>query len=382
MSNPFDRLSLERLRRRRSEKWARYPNDVLPAFVAEMDFPLAEPIREALHEAVDLGDTGYAHPNRIADAFADFARSWFDWSVDPGRVVMVPDVMVGAAEVIRLVTKPRERVVIDTPAYPPFWKTLREYEREVVEVPLLRTSAGWDLDLAQTERAFAAGARAYLFCNPHNPTGRVFPRDRLERIAALAERYDVVVVADEIHGLLTLRGAVHVPFVSLGDRAARRAVTVTSASKAWNVAGLKCALLVAGSDEMRATLASLPSGLLDRAGHFRVIAGIAAFRHGAPWLRAALEQLDRNRRLLSELLADDLPAVRYVPPQAGYLAWLDCAPLGLGPDPAAVFLERGRVAVNRGLDFGDVGAGFVRVNMGTSTEILTEVVSRMSAAVK
>jgi len=381
MIDGFDQVSLEMLRRRRSEKWATYPADVLPAFVAEMDFPLAAPIKDALLDAITLGDTGYALPNGVAEAFAEFARSWLSWSVEPARVVLVPDVMVGAAEVIRVVTKPGDGVVIDTPAYPPFWSTIREYGRGFVEVPLQRTATGWDLDLEALERAFASGARAYLLCNPHNPTGRVFTRAQLQRIADLANRYEVAVIADEIHGLLTLPGASHVPFVSLGEVAARNAVTVISASKAWNIAGLKCALVVAGSDEMRARLAQLPVDLRDRTGHFGVLASIAAFRQGGPWLRALVSHLDRNRHLLSELLADRLPGVRYVPPEAGYLAWLDCAELRLGPDPAARFLERGRVALSRGLDFGQNGAGFVRLNMGTSSQLLAQTVARMADAI-
>jgi cystathionine beta-lyase len=290
--------------------------------------------------------------------------------------------MVGVGEVIRIVTAPGDRVAFNTPAYPPFWTTIREYGREVLEVPLRHTRAGWDLDLDALERAFASGARAYLFCNPHNPTGRVFPRAQLERIAGLAGRYGVAVIADEIHGFLTLPSAMYVPFVSLGEDAARNAVTLTSASKAWNVAGLKCALIVAGSAELRERLRALPHELVGRAGHFGVLASIAAFRDGGSWLRALLAHLDRNRTLLSELLADRLPPVRYVPPEASYLAWLDCGELGLGAEPAAHFLEHGRVALARGLNYGREGAGFVRLNIGTTAALLTEAVSRMATAVE
>jgi cystathionine beta-lyase len=292
----------------------------------------------------------------------------------------VADVMTGAAEVLRALTDPGARVVINTPAYPPFWPTLREYGREVVEVPLLRTATGWDLDFDGLERAFAAGAGAYLLCNPHNPTGRVFERTQLERVAAIAERFGAVVVADEIHGPLTLPGARHVPFVSLGERAARNAVTLMSASKAWNIAGLKCAVVVAGSEEVRERLRAMPKELVGRVGHFGALASIAAFTEGLPWLRALHAHLDRNRRGLGELLAARLPSVRYIPPEASYLAWLDCSGLGIGPDPAAHFLDRGRVALVRGLNFGAEGAGFVRLNMGTSAGLLTEIVSRMARA--
>ena len=290
--------------------------------------------------------------------------------------------MVGAAEVLRLTTPPDSGIVINTPAYPPFAPTIREYGRRVVDVPLLRTTPGWELDLAGLERAFRARARGYLLCNPHNPTGRVLSRAELERIAALARRYDVVVVADENHAPLTLPGAVHTPFVSLSPEVLPPAVTVISAAKAWNVAGLKCAVVVAGAEALRARLATLPAEVQTRAGHLGVLAAIAAFREGRPWLRGLLAHLDRNRRLLAELLATHLPAVGYVPPQASYLAWLDCTALGLGDDPAAHFLAHGRVALSRGLDFGANGAGFVRLNMGTSRALLEEAVQRMAAALR
>ncbi len=379
MADPFNDCSLPELRKRRSEKWTTYPADVLPAFVAEMDFGLAEPIERTLLEAIGRGDTGYAHPVGLGEAFAEFAWAWFQWAVDPEQVVLVPDVMIGVAEALRLVTEPGSGIVINTPAYPPFFPTISEYGRRVVDVPLLRTALSWELDFDGLERAFRDGARAYLLCNPHNPTGRVFSRADLERIAELARRYDVAVVADENHAPLTLTGAVHTPFVSLDD-APPLAVTVISAAKAWNIAGLKCAVAVAGSAEMRARLATLPAEVVSRAGHLGVLAAIAAYREGQPWLRDLLVHLDGNRKLLTQLLAAQLPMVGYVPPQASYLAWLDCAPLGLGDDPAARFLARGRVALSRGLDFGPNGAGFARLNMGTSRALLTEAVTRMRAA--
>jgi cystathionine beta-lyase len=378
----FEELSLDALRGRRSEKWRAYPPDVLPAWVAEMDFALAEPVKRALHAAVARDDCGYAHPDGLPEAFAAYAQQRFGWPVDPGMVRLAPDVMRGAAEVLRVATAPGDGVVINPPVYPPFFATIAEIGRRVVEVPLARTGGGWVLDLAALEAAFAAGATAYLLCNPHNPTGRALGRAELEAIAELAARHRVLVVADEIHAPLTLPGAVHTPWVALGGPAAEHGVTVTSASKAWNIAGLKCAVVVAGSRRARELLARLPPDLHDRAGILGVLASIAAFREGGPWLDGLLAHLDRNRRLLTELLAAELPAVGYVAPEAGYLAWLDCAGLGLGDDPAARFLERGRVALSHGPDFGAPGAGFARLNMGTSRALLAEAVRRVSHAVR
>jgi cystathionine beta-lyase len=376
----FDDLSLEALRGRRSQKWAAYEADVLPAWVAEMDFPLAPAVRDGLLEAVARGDCGYAHPGRLAEAFAAFAATRFGWELDPGRVWLVPDVVVGIAEVLRLLTAPGDGVLVNPPVYPPFYAVIADGERRLLTAPLVESSEGWQLDLDAVEDAFARGARAYLLCNPHNPTGRVLAVAELEQIAELANRYDAVVISDEIHAPLTLPGATHTPFPMLGDERARRAVTITGASKAWNLAGLKAALVVAGSATMQAELKRLPRELVVHSGHLGVWASISAFDSGGSWLDSLVSYLDGNRRLLEELLSAELPQVRYVPPQAGYLAWLDCRALPLGEDPAASFLERGRVALSSGPRFGEQGRGFARLNFGTSRQLLSEAVRRMAAA--
>lgn len=377
----FDSLDMAILAGRRSYKWRAFPPDVLPAFVAEMDFPLADCVTRALREAVDSGDCGYAWPYQLADAFADFARQRHGWEVDPGRVFLVADVMAGVDEVLTLATRPGDGVVVNTPVYPPFFHHIAARGRRVVEVPLVKSPGRWELDLGALEEAFAAGAGAYLLCNPHNPTGRVATRTELEEIAGLADRYDIVVLADEIHAPLTLPGVVHTPYAALGDEAARRAVTLTSASKAFNFAGLKCAVVVAGSEQMRRCLTDLPEAATFQAGLLGVIASIAAWRDGGPWLDELLEYLNANRSRMTELLALHLPAIGYVPPEAGYLAWLDCRALDLGDDPGAAFVERGKVALGRGVHFGAPGAGFARLTMGTSTAILEQIVKRMASAV-
>ena len=379
----FEDLSLAKLRGRLSAKWTTYPADVLPAWVAEMDFPLAEPIKQRLRRAIDADDCGYAQPRLLHQPFVAFARSRYGWTVDPSRIRVGPEVMVVVGEILRVVTKAGDGVVINPPVYPPFFATIEEVGRTVVEVPLAHVpGGGWDLDLDALEKAFAAGAKAYLLCNPHNPTGRVLEKVQLEEIATLAKRYGVIVIADEIHAPMVLPGAVHVPFASVSEPLGANAITVTSASKAWNVAGLKCAVMVAGSSAMQSALKKLPKEFEERTGHLGVISSMAAFEEGAPYLDGLLAHLDRNRVLLAELLGVYLPAVRYIPPQAGYLAWLDCSALGLGDDPAKVFLKKGKVALMRGLDFGRQGACFARVNMGTSGAILSEVVGRMGKAIE
>jgi cysteine-S-conjugate beta-lyase len=364
----FDDVSLGELRQRRSAKWTRYPADVLPAWVAETDFPLAPPVRTALAAAVARDDTGYADQRGFAEAFAAFAAERWSWEVDPARTLLVADIMSGIAEVLRALTAPGDRVVVNPPVYAPFFGTTREVGRLVEEVPLVDRG----LDLDGLERAFAGGARAYLLCNPHNPTGTVFGRAELAAVAELAARHGVLVVSDEVHAPMTLPGATHTPYLTVAEHG----VALVSASKAWNVPGLKAALAV-----VRATdLARIPVHISYHTGHFGVLAAEAAFTDGVAWLDELVTHLDVQRQRVGDLLASDLPQVRYVPPQAGYLAWLDCRPLELGDDPSVAFLERGRVALSPGPAFGEPGRGFARLNFGTSGALLAEAVARMRSA--
>jgi cystathionine beta-lyase len=380
---PFAALSLEDLRARRSMKWRRYGADVLPLWVAEMDVTLAPPVSEALLAAVRRGDTGYSHPGQLAEAYAAFSARRFGWAPDPAQALLMPDVMDAIVEVLRVVTDPGAGVAINPPVYHPFFSFIADAGRRVVEVDLLERGAGeYALDLAGLERTFAAGeATAYLLCNPHNPTGTVFGREDLLAVGDLAQRYGVRVLVDEIHAPLTYPGVRAVPFLSLADRseAAARAFVFVSASKAWNLAGLKAALALAGPEAVD-DLRRVPEEASFGAGLLGVLAGEAALRDGEPWLDKVLDALDANRMLLAELVAKYLPAVGYRPPDATYLGWLDCRPLGLGEDPAARFLTRGAVALSSGPAFGAPGRGFARLNFATSPEVLGEAVRRMAAA--
>lgn len=375
----FDTLRLADLRQRRSAKWREY-GDALPVWIAESDVPLAEPVARVLHEAVDRGDTGYAHPDELRETVVGWIGRVYDWRIATDDVLVLPDVMTGVAEVLRVVTGPGDGVVINTPVYPPFAATVAQVGRRVVEVPLISDPGGWSLDVDGLERAFACGARAYLLCSPHNPVGAVWPADVLAAVARLAARYDVTVLADEIHAPLTLPGADHTPYPLVSSDAADQSVLLTSASKAWNLAGLKCAVAVAGSPRMRAALDRTDPHLRWGVGHLGALAMIAALRDGSEWLDGLLAHLDRNRALLGKLLADHLPGVGYQPPQASYLTWLDCRALGLGPDPAAAFLRSG-VALSSGPDFGPPGEGFARLNIATTEALVEEAVRRMARAV-
>ena len=381
--SPLTELAIADLRRRRSSKWREYPDDVLPLWVAEMDTPLAPPVREALLTAIELGDAGYVDKGELREAYCEFALARFGWVLEPRLCSVVPDVMTGVTAVLAQVTSPGDGVVIMTPVYPPFFSYLSLAGRRIVEAPLAWSySTGYVPDLDRIADAFAQpDVTSCLISNPHNPTGLVFSRDDLLTIGDLADRYDVRLIVDEIHSPLVYPGSVHTPLLSLVDEseAAARAFTVVSASKAWNVPGLKAAVAIAGPESASA-LSRVPLEVFEGTGLWGVLASEAAFRHGGPWLASVLVGLDVNRRLLGELLAEALPEIWYVAPAATYLAWLDCRELGLGDDPAKVFLDRGRVAVNGGHLFGEPGRGFVRLNFGTSPEILSEDVIRLASA--
>ena len=387
MSNPFARLDLDQLRRRQSLKWRAYPSDVLPQWVAEMDTLPAEPVRAALEDALAIGDTGYPWGTGYAEAYAGFAADQWGWRPDPADMSPVADVMNGVVEALRLVTGRGDTVVLVPPVYPPFFAFVRSMGRDLLDAPL---GADNRLDLGVLEQAFATATQGHrraaaLLCNPHNPTGTVHTAAELSAVAALADRYGVRVVVDEIHAPLVYDAGLpgdadrFTPYLSLP--AASRGFVVFSASKGWNLAGLKAALIVAGPDA-RSELERLPEEVSHGPSALGVLAHTVALREGREWLAEHLSALDEHRRLLGELLTAALPEVGYTPPASTYLAWLDCRPLDLPDEPAEVFLERGRVALFAGEDFGAGGSGHVRLNFATSPAVLAEAVQRMAAAVR
>ena len=376
-------LPLAELRERSSEKWREYPADVLPLFVAETDFPLAPTISSALRRAVDIGDTGYiASRTPLPETYADFALRRFGWHVDPMQMRTTADVSMGIVEILRRVTQPGERVVVTPPVYPPFYDLVSEAGAEVARVPLVDTGTQWELDLDGIRAAFEDGATALLLCNPHNPTGTVHSRDSLAVLAEIADEYGAAVISDEIHALLAQPGTGFTPFLDVGDAAERVGYAVVSASKAFNLAGLKCALMVTASDRTGAVVRGLPIEVEWRTGQFGLLAAVAAFSDESDaWLDGLLRTLDANRLLLEDLLASKLPAARYRIPDAGYLAWIDLSGLGWGDNPARRILKEAKVALHFGPAFGEQGRGFVRLNFGTSPEIITEAIERIASLV-
>jgi cystathionine beta-lyase len=370
---------LATLHMRRSEKWSGHDPDVLESTVAEMDFPLAPDVTAALHAAVDRHDLGYTPPKAgpLAAAFAAFARRQLGWTVDQDQVTLVPDVMAGLIELCTALVAPGEQVAFCTPAYPPFFAELPQARVKLVSLALGPAGV---IDLEKLEAGLAAGVRALVLTNPHNPTGRVASPAELEQTAELCASYDCWVFADEIHAPLVLAGATHTPWLEVSDAARERGIALTSASKAFNMAGLKAALMITASDRAREAVQRIPL-LTDRVGILGVIAAEAAFTQGDRWLDAVRGQLTTNRALLGELLQAQLPKINWKPPDASYLAWLDCRALALGDDPAEAFLAWGRVALSRGLDYGPEGAGYVRLNFGTSPEHVADAVRRIARAV-
>ncbi|CAN7267430.1 aminotransferase class I/II-fold pyridoxal phosphate-dependent enzyme [Microbacterium sp. LjRoot45] len=377
---PLEALPLDALRRRSSTKWQSYPDDVIPMFVAETDFALAEPITAVLHAAIDAGDTGYTPPDPgLRATFAAYAARHWGWTVDPARVRSTGDVMMGVVELLRATIQPGDRVIIAPPVYPPFSMCIPEAGGVVEEVPLIDDGAGWSLDLAGIDAALAGGARAVLLCNPHNPTGTVHSRASLAALADLAHRHGAVVISDEIHAPLVHDGP-FTPFLAASDTAAEVGYAVTSASKAYNLAGLKCALMITAADGPSAVLRGLWPEVEWRTGLFGALAGVAAFDEASDaWLAGLKTTLDRNRRLLAELLAEHLPLARYRVPDAGYLAWIDVSAYGWGDDPARRILTDAKVALHHGPLFGAQGIGHVRLNFGCSPDLLRTAIARIGA---
>lgn len=382
MSTPVLGATVAELRRdRTSVKWVAYPPDVLPLWVAEMDAAPCPAVAEAVSAAVRRGDTGYGWGPRYAAAVARYAQEEWGWEVDTSAAMIVPDVMIGAAELLRLLTDEGGPVVVSPPVYDSFFGFVDAIGRRRLDAPLTPEGRLDPDSLRAAFRAATAGGEraAYLLCNPHNPTGTVHSPAELASLAALAEEHGVRVVADEIHAPVVYAGGPgFTPYLTVPG--AERGFSVFSPSKGWNLAGLKSALAMAGPGAV-ADFRRLHEVNTHGSSHIGAIAHVAAMVDGRGWLEQLVGELDANRALLGRLLAEHLPGVRWQAPQATYLAWLDCRRLELGPQPAERFLEQ-RVALSEGRPFGTGGEGHVRLNLATSTEILTEAVHRMAKAVR
>ncbi|WP_076258881.1 MalY/PatB family protein [Intrasporangium flavum] len=380
MPGPILGASLDELRRdRTSVKWRRYDPDVLPLWIAEMDARPCPAVVEAVGAAVRRGDTGYAWTGVYAEAFAEHAEATWGWRPDPAATVRVTDVLTGITHLLGLLTDPGGPVVLTTPVYNAFFEVVEAAGRRVVEAPL---GADHRLDLDSLAKAFgtatAGGSRAVLLLsNPHNPTGTVHTAEELQALARLADEHGVRVVSDEIHGALVYGSSTFTPYLAVPGTG--RGIVVSSASKAWNLAGLKAAIIAPGPDAA-SDVRRLHPFVTFGASHLGVVAHVAAWRDGREWLARLVSELDANRALLARLVADRLPEARLVVPEATYLAWLDLRGLGLGDRPATRLVDIARVALSDGPAFGSVGAGHARLNFATSPEILTEAIDRIAGS--
>jgi cystathionine beta-lyase len=383
VSSAFDAVDVDRLRQRRTVKWRLYGDDVLAAWVAEMDFDVAPVVRAAILDAVDREDFGYVEPDlsELTTACAAFSVDRFGWEVPPARIVAVADVLRGIWAGLDAFAPAGRPVVVPTPAYPPFFEVIELTGRTVVPVPLVVHGGRDSLDLDAIDAALAAGASTVLLCSPHNPTGRVFTRDELGDLAEIVERHRARVIADEVHAALAHPSATHVPYASVSEVAAGHSVTVTSASKAFNLAGLKCAQLIATNHDDASRLRAMKVFEVPGPTPIGIAASTAAYRDGGPWLDELVAYLAENRVHLVERLAGDLPGVTCRPPEATFLAWLDCAALGT-EDPARFFLDDAKVALSDGPPFGPGCEQLVRLNFGTSRELLDQVIDAMAAAAR
>ena len=378
LPTPLDELDVAALRRRTSLKWRQYGDDVLPLWVAEMDVRQCAAVRTALVDAVEAGDTGYPHGDGYQQALADFAADRWGWTFPIARSRLVADVMTGVAELLEVVTAPGDPVVVTPPVYGPFFDFVAATHRRIVHAPLGRDDR---LDLDNLDAAFGAAsaaasrAPAFLLCNPHNPTGAAWTREELTAVARLATEHGVRVVADEIHGPLTMPGATFTSWLTVPG--GQDGFVVTSASKAWNLAGLKAAVVVAGADA-HDDLRRMPDVVAHGPSHLGIMAHTAALAGGREWLDAVVAGIDRNHRLLGELVAQRLPDVRCRRAEATYLAWLDFREAGLGRDPARALRGPARVVLSDGLFFGPGGEGFARMNVATSAAIVEQAVDRIA----
>jgi cystathionine beta-lyase len=379
----IDSTTVATLRARGSFKWTAPGPDGLGAAVAEMDFGAAPPILDALAGLSATANFGYLPPplaDELAAACAEFMARRYGWQADPADIHPIPDVIKGLELAITHFSRPGSPVILPTPAYMPFLIVPKFLDREIIQVPMLDDGTGFfTFDLDGIDAAFRAGGQLLIFCNPYNPLGRVFRAGEMAQLTGVVDRHGGRVFADEIHAPLIYPGQRHIPYAATSETAAGHTLTATSASKAWNLPGLKCAQVVLTNDADRKRWADLGVFASHGASNPGVVANIAAFRHGEAWLDEVIGYLDDSRRLLAELVRRQLPGVRYRPPDGTYLAWLDCTALDLPQSPGELITDRARITVVDGPAFGTGGAGAFRFNFATPQPILAEMVGQIAA---
>ena len=380
---PIEPFDIEALRQRDGIKWRRYGDDVIPAWVADMDLPIATPIRDYLVARCEQGDVGYPGKDgedSLCEVFAERVQRRCGWSFDPTQAEVITDVVQGLYLGLMATTEEREGAIVQTPIYPPFLSSVADTGRRLVLNPLISGEQGFQIDFDHLASVLGPNVRVFMLCNPHNPSGRAFTRQELEGIADTVLRHDLYVLADEIHSDLLFDGRRHIPFASLDPALAARTITFNAATKSFNTAGLRCAVVVFGSEELRSRFNRVPKRVRGGLSAFATAVSRIAWEEGDPWLHDAMAYLHENRRLVTKFVAESMPEVGFRPPEATYLAWLDCRPLGLNRSPFEFFLEHARVALMEGGMFGDDWGGWVRLNFATSRTVLETMLERMEHA--
>ena len=369
---------LDVLKTRHSSKWRRFPEDVLPMHVAEMDFPIAEPIQRRIITMVSESDLGYLGPiPEVANAFAKFAKNRWNWTIDEAQLKLATDVGVAVVEFLRANNATNTKVILNSPVYHGFWEWLGELNITPVDVPL---NPDYSLDIDGIEKEFANGVKYLLLCNPQNPVGKAFSREDLTALAHIAKKHDAIVISDEIHAPLTYKNETFTPYLDCGPEAEETGVCITSASKSWNLAGLKAAFLLTQSKTMQAMVNRMPQATHWRSSIVGAFAMAEAYENGDTWLDSTLQTLDENRHHLKRELQRLFPEVNYIIPEAGYLAWLDVASWKLGDKTVDHLIQKAKVALVPGNDHGPQYANHVRFNFGTSPELITEGLTRIAGA--
>ncbi len=376
----FDRL-IDR-RGTNSMKWSAHPEDVLPLWVADMDFQSPDPVIAALRQRVEHGVFGYGvEPKELRPLILARLERLYGWRVGAEELSFLPGVVPGLNLVSRTVGEPGDGVLIQTPIYPPFLAVGSNASRTVQQAPLVRTNGRYEIDFDLLEAAITPRTRVFLLCNPHNPVGRVFTKAELERVAEICLRHDLIICSDEIHQDFVYEGHTHYPIASLSPEIADRTVTLISPSKSYNIAGFHLAVSVVGNPDLRTRLHAMAAGILpNRPGSLDYVAAAAAYSDGGPWLEQVLTYLQANRDSVVDYVSENLPGVTVFAPEATYLAWLDCREVGTPGSPGEFFMREARVALNDGPAFGAPGEGFVRLNFGCPRSILREALGRMGEA--
>lgn len=377
------------LMRRRNAKWRQYPSDVIPAFVADMDFRIAPVIQRAIQHSVDAFDYGY--PMRdggdadrvVATAFVNRMKQACDWSVVEGQVLVLADLVQAIYASIIAFSDPGSRIVVQVPSYPPFREAITTTGRVCVPLPMDTIDESYTFNLDDLNNVVDSNTKIFLLCNPHNPTGRSFTKKELLDILDFVEKHDLIVISDEIHSDLVYPGTRHIPFASLSSSAAARTVTLNSATKSFNIPGLCCAVAYFGSqDLMNRFLERVPARLTGSVNSIGIDATVAAWTEAQPWLDEVIKHLQEMRDHVATTLKREIPEIRFQVPEATYLIWLDCSDLHIDGSAFDFFLEHARVGFSRGESFHPECHKFVRMNFATSKEILDELLDRMIAGVR